>query len=218
MKNLLACLAILVAFNVTAQVDGFQLPYNPDAQPDGFIGAADVIELLTFYGQSFTPDGIYVNDDSTHMVLDVGDHNFWNCIEQCSSLPGSWRVLTDADLGVVYEDFPPNKFVWRMLPDFNQNFGLSNSNNQSVFDSPSQGTNIQYYSYDRNNVLGCFCATQERPKVEYSYCHSTLQDAFATCCDAKVVDGWYPLCSNPSSRAGSSAVTAYSQAFWRWAD
>lgn len=35
MKNLLACLALLTAFSTTAQNNGFQFPYNPDAEPDG---------------------------------------------------------------------------------------------------------------------------------------------------------------------------------------
>ena len=47
MKNLLACLAILAAFNVTAQNTA---PYNPDIDQDGLVGINDVLELLSSFG------------------------------------------------------------------------------------------------------------------------------------------------------------------------
>ena len=46
MKNLLACLAILAGFNAGAQ----SMPYNPDANDDGYIGAPDLLSFLPLYG------------------------------------------------------------------------------------------------------------------------------------------------------------------------
>ena len=46
MKNLIACLAILAAFTAGAQ----SMPYNPDANDDGYIGSPDLLSLLPLYG------------------------------------------------------------------------------------------------------------------------------------------------------------------------
>ena len=43
MRHLLACLAILVAFNVTAQAT---IVWNPDANGDGIVGASDLLPFL----------------------------------------------------------------------------------------------------------------------------------------------------------------------------
>ena len=42
MRHLLACLAILVAFNVTAQAT---IVWNPDANGDGIVGASDLLAV-----------------------------------------------------------------------------------------------------------------------------------------------------------------------------
>ena len=80
MKHLLACLAILAAFNVTAQVDGFQLPYNPDSEPDGYIGVGDVLQVLAIFGSQWNASDIYLNDDSTTMVMNVGQASHLECL------------------------------------------------------------------------------------------------------------------------------------------
>jgi len=73
MKNLLACLAVFAAFSVSAQQ--FSPPWNPDADDNGSIGAADVLATLSVYGNewgvntSLTCD--YVPSDSEQWFLDV---------------------------------------------------------------------------------------------------------------------------------------------------
>lgn len=52
MKNLLACLAVFAVFNVAAQ----SMPYNPDFDDNSYIGAADILGILNFYGQQFGID------------------------------------------------------------------------------------------------------------------------------------------------------------------
>ena len=56
MKNLLACLAILAAFCANAQVNDFQLPYNPDSEPDGYIGINDLLGFLPHFASEFDVD------------------------------------------------------------------------------------------------------------------------------------------------------------------
>ena len=73
MKNLLACLAVFAAFGVSAQQ--FSPPWNPDADDNGSIGAADVLATLSVYGNewgvntSLTCD--YVPSNSEQWFLDV---------------------------------------------------------------------------------------------------------------------------------------------------
>ena len=70
-----------------------------------------------------------------------------------------------------------------------------------------------------NASHSCFCATHERPKVEYSYCYSSFQTGIEDCANIKVAEGWYPLGGIGTNTA--STQTAYGtivQAFWRWAE
>ena len=76
MKQLLACLAILAAFNVTAQVDGLQRPYNPDSEPDGYIGVGDVLEVLSIFGNEFI--SATLNSDSTSAIGEAPYSNHHN--------------------------------------------------------------------------------------------------------------------------------------------
>ena len=46
MKNLLACLAMFAAFTAGAQ----SMPYNPDANDDGYIGSPDLLSFLPLFG------------------------------------------------------------------------------------------------------------------------------------------------------------------------
>ncbi|MCH1580507.1 MAG: hypothetical protein L7S55_07360 [Luminiphilus sp.] len=52
MRHLLACLAILAAFTANAQ----SMPYNPDSEPDGYIGVGDVLQVLSIFGSQFGID------------------------------------------------------------------------------------------------------------------------------------------------------------------
>ena len=215
MKNLLACLAFLVAFCAHAQVNDFQLPYNPDSEPNGYIGAADVVELLTYYGQAFTPDGIYVNDDSTHVLMDVGDLTYPECAYTCQhTLPGSWRMATVTDAGAAFNA------VRGGLSWINPEGFLSDKDtygNVIRFHWNVNGTFGEVYDFDVTR--SCFCATHERPKVEYSYCYGDALNGIQGCCDEKVQDGWYPLGSLINSNPyAAENDTRLSQAFWRWAD
>ena len=220
MKNLLACLVMLATFCANAQVNDFQLPYNPDAQPDGYIGAADVVELLTYYGQSFTPDGIYINDDSTHMVMDMGEMTYVECLAQCDQLQGSWRMTTRMDLG----------YVWSQLPVYAEVYLNATGWQASTWFQPPYLLKTSFYyrhnhdsaqlNYSENRT--CMCATQERPKVEYSYCYAVAEGSdptpFQTCANQKVAEGWYPAGGISSFADQSNGLKKASQAFWRWED
>ena len=53
MRYLVTLLLAALSFNAVGQ--GIpQLPYNPDATEDGFIGSPDLLELLSLYGEEFS--------------------------------------------------------------------------------------------------------------------------------------------------------------------
>ena len=92
---------------------------------------------------------------------------------------------------------------------------FSQSGDQRVMRLDSEddfGRTDMHTMYDN---VGCYCATHERPKVEYSYCEgSNIQE----CADSKVAEGWYPLGGISYSYMGSGGWNRNSQAFWRWAE
>ena len=200
---------MLAAFNVTAQVDGFQLPYNPDSEPDGYIGVGDVLEVLSIFGSQWNASDIYLSNDSTSMTMLVGQLIHPLCLAACADLPGSWQMASLTDLGRIWDELPAGEQVW-----------FHSENTVSGLDRYY----VNFYSaptYSQNPPVGsspyyCYCSTHERPKVEYSICKNTVSQApFEQCCSSKVAEGWYPLSSNPVS-GGSSAE--FGQAFWRWVD
>ena len=51
MKNILACLAVLAAFNISAQGVYTYPQWNPDANYSGFIESSDLLSMLTVFSQ-----------------------------------------------------------------------------------------------------------------------------------------------------------------------
>jgi len=220
MKHLVTCLALSIACAAGAQVNGFEPPYNPDSNADAFIGTHDLMDLLSAFGSDFEPENIYVSADSTHMVV-LGGYsvNLAECHGICAGMGNQWRVINLADFG-MYEGLvnqqPDNipSGAWLNEPNL-LSIGVefaSNSNAPNYHIWPYWGYSDGLYFGSSTSNLGCYCATQERPKVEYSYCEGVDIQA---CADAKVADGWYPL--------GGPSTISYNgwqktQAFWRWAE
>ena len=198
----------------SSQIDGFMLPYNPDAQPDGYIGSADVVALLTYYGQSFSPDGVYASEDSTHMAMDVGSMSYIECLASCNQLAGSWRIAGLLDFGFLVNSLDAGSYHLNR-DDYVISAGY-------VSPKWTKGSGSAWY-VSANSTTGnhyaestCMCATQERPKVEYCMCTGTNTDLFESCTSEKSADGWYPLPNSPWDN-GSQVLNSFSQAFWRWA-
>lgn len=202
-----------VAFCSSAQVDGFQLPYNPDSEPDGYIGASDVLALLSFYGQSYSADNFYLSDDSSHVMLDVGVRKSFSCKAMCAGLSGSWRVATTTDLWRHWVDLPYGSW-WVSDGVESHDFMVYHMHKNS----PNTTPQVELQAYNTSGLVtsneGCLCATQERPKVEYGTCQGQDGD-FQECCEAKVAAGWYPLSGVALDQIGPKYQK---QAFWRWAD
>ena len=207
MKNLLACLAILAAFNVTAQVDGFQLPYNPDSEPDGYIGVADVLEVLTIFGSQWNASDIYLSNDSTSMTMFVGQMIYPLCLAACADLPGSWQISSLTDLGRIWDELPSGEQVY---------FKPETPSVQPSAVNLYGGTTIFNPTLYSSNY--CYCSTQERPKVEYLVASSGVSELDSSpemenFLNAKAQDGWHLMPTPASASHGANKIY-----LWRWAD
>ena len=163
MKHLIACLALLLTICISAQVEGPELPYNPDAQPDGYIGAADVVELLTYYGQPFTPDDVFFNSDSSHVIMHVGDLNYPECEYTCEhGLSGEWKISGLSDLGSIWAEAVANE-AWIAGGDL---IGFSGTPSAMVRAYASDTPNGTTITDNITSSRGCYCATAAVEDIE----------------------------------------------------
>ena len=216
MKHLLTAFACLLAMSLSAQTGFVEFPYNPDSDNDDMIGTEDLLGLLSLYGSEFSEEGLYVNENETSALYWTGIQNFGMCKATCADLPGRWVMMDMDDWAHFHNEVEStestNGFAWLGNLEYsiidNMAFPLP-AVSRGVLDGWGKG---ELTSLALNDACECFCATHERPKVEYSYCEAV---DIEVCAEAKVQDGWYPL--------GGISTIAYNglkkiQAFWRWAE
>ena len=210
---------MLAALSGFAQVNGFQLPYNPDSEPDGYIGVQDVLELLQLYGTSFDSE-VFLNNDTTAMVMEVGVMNIFECLVACDNLPSNWKVADMTDFGLALDSLPYATYIVKdklLSSTFTQGSYEWTSDIATVAKNSSGQISANPISRSSmESEYRCLCATHERPSIEYAACstgtsyanYSNIED----CVAGKVAEGWYPL---GSIQLGSSTVA---QSFWRYAE
>jgi len=197
-----------------------EFPYNPDANGDDFVGTSDLLALLNLYGSEFSEEGLYVNEDSTAAIVHVGSLNYPKCAYQCKSLPGSWRVATLEDLGMIWDEIniPTNPYRFWLGE-------RESGKNPPFIENHTDGPIVKE---DEANAMtmtrDCYCSTAERPKVEYTYCSG---EYIYECAEEKTQAGWIPL-QGVSTKFGYNYTNVYGsiiypvhftvQAFWRWAE
>ena len=221
MKNIFGILALLITVASSAQVNNFTLPWNPDANSDQIIGVTDLQSLLAVYGQTYSSESIFVTADSTHMLLKLdGETNYWQCLGRCDNLIGDWWMADMLDYSKHYDALFPvinpqsvSPTYWvKTVPNTGGELSM-NVEKTPWFNASSSEQHVQE-AYP-NSSMYCFCATQELPRVEYSYCQDDDNLAFQACADDKVANGWYPLHGIATlSYNGFQKV----QAFWRRAE
>ena len=171
--------------------------------------------ILPLYGQEYSSDAVILNDDSTSMLLYVGDYVEQECWSQCVNLSGSWRVATWHDVMVNYdalslpESSEDNSDFWDYM------WVHQNSSEENPFGLTLKCRNEQYeYNGGEQRSIGsftvtanpswavgyshpCYCATIERPKVEYYlYSSSTGNgslDSIQGALDELASEGWKVL-------------------------
>ena len=213
MKHLFASLLTAVCFAAHAQFPS--LPYNPDENGDGLIGVVDLQGLLANYGSTF--EGAILSTDSNTAVVEVGSMNYLTCKSTCAALPGVWDIIDDNSAGLILPGL--TSATWVDLKSYNHSSGSTSGNVHTYVISSDDGEVVSNVGSQWDLSRKCFCAAQQRPRVEWSYCeHSgnnyndALPSNIQECYNQKLEEGWYPL-GGPS--VGQLSI---SQSFWRWAE
>jgi hypothetical protein len=243
MKHLLTFFACLFTVSMSAQIE---FPYNPDSNSDDVIGTVDLLELLSLFGEEFSAEGLYLNTDSTEAVFYTGEMYFAQCWKSCKDLPGNWQVSRAQDLWSIELQLLGTEglaFIHGDIPGYQQNSSLDA--HRAIYVGYGTGIDGGDYSYlngeidqlQTQNLGFCYCATHERPKVEYSYCSGGSPESLTSCIDEKLTEGWYPLSgwisdftkqgygnrwgggsNSPVHEARIAPVAKSHAAFWRWAE
>ena len=209
MKHLTTLLALLLSCSMLAQ-GPVEFPWNPDADGDDFIGVNDLMALLGEFDSVFSEEALYLSEDELSAMYDAGSMNYVQCQIACKNLPGNWKMPRLSEVTVSGEE------MWLETPESGYYFS---SNTWKVNYLNADGAiKIETSGYDN---FSCFCATKERPKVEYTYCIGDWENGIQECAGQKVEDGWYPL-GGISGHSGIGSDDSdhqfIQQAFWRWAE
>ena len=192
----------------------YEFPYNPDADNDAFISTTDLVEFLALFGQDFTSEELYLSADSAEAIVFVGEMHCAACISACNDLQGDWKIPSHVDLSLFYDELRIE--VGGLLQEEIQTIW-------SIEDEALRGRFSAYKGVHRHpfnsnpSMQGCveglqprecWCATKERPRVEYSVIDSST-DTFNAILNSMAEEGWLLVPQGPFG----NAVT-----FWRCAD
>jgi hypothetical protein len=229
MRYLTTLLFAALSLNAVGQIE-WDFPYNPDADNDSYVSSTDLLELLALYGQEFSSDELYLSQDSTSLIVYVGDLDKIKCGAACVNLEGNWANLTSKDLSTHYDQlaiYPPlpygnNDDVWMWYAEVNASAGYrinpnswdlksrtrSPRTSNNGFDYPAfhqEGPN-GYEEGNMLNALECWCVTHQRPKVEW---HRIENNDFESNKDELSQNGW---------RLHTIDTDTGRYLFWRWAE
>ena len=115
MKRLIACLALCASLSASAQ-DVY--PYNPDIEPDGYIGINDLLALLPIFGQEF--EVVTVDSVTSSALVFTGSLPYLQCRQSCKSLGPSWNVADEEDVVLHLDSLLDDQtfgawgFMWMM--------------------------------------------------------------------------------------------------------
>ena len=228
MKHVIPVMALLMAFSSNAQ--DFPVPYNPDGDANGLVGTPDLLSLLALFGEEFS--AAVVSEDNQSAMLYMGDMSYPLCAMSCRNLPGMWELPVTEDLGLVWDEvYSTDTDIWTWLKP---NPGSLKPN---TFMSQDE-VDLNWHSLIESPYIArearCYCAIQELPHVEYTYCYggAPTDEEFNACIQEKLAEGWYPLEGFPNhhdahgygNRWGSDndwrvhTVRRTQASFWRWAE
>ena len=95
MKKLVTLLLIAACFTASAQIE-VEYPYNPDNQNDGHVGIEDILEILTVYGEEFTPEQLMVEGTSLTEWIQLLSETVIQQQAQIDSLQGQLSNFDEA--------------------------------------------------------------------------------------------------------------------------
>ena len=88
MRKLLVLLLLVPGFCFAQSA---VIPYNPDANSDGWISVNDLLALLSLFETEFSPDQWQTDSLSAAIVVE-GDFEYFQCQNACSQIEGGWRM------------------------------------------------------------------------------------------------------------------------------
>ena len=94
MNKFFTLLLAAACFTASAQIE-VEYPYNPDNQNDGHVGIEDILEILTVYGEEFTPEQLMVEGTSLTEWIQLLSETVIQQQSQIDSLQGQ---LSNDDL------------------------------------------------------------------------------------------------------------------------
>ena len=184
----------------------YPYPYNPDGNNDGYIGLVDLLDLLTSYGQEFTPEELAFTDEAA--IIDLGPMFFGRCIVECSKLEGDWKVSDIEGIGAFEEELVPNGYYWT---ESIQNGGVGGS---STYRLPViQNTNFQTALVNESSDFFCACLTRAYPQLDYE-CLDVPHSEYESAAQELIDQGFLPV-GGPTNHGGANK---YFGCFWRWAE
>jgi hypothetical protein len=226
MKRLIACLALCASLSASAQ-DVY--PYNPDIEPDGYIGINDLLALLPIFGQEF--EVITVDSDTSSAIVLVDEKTKWmDCKRQCKALGRSWDIISVDASAVHYDTLSATVFSgvgysynsetlgsewWTSQLTETSAIGVSGL---GLFINDDGSTslmsnNMGIFSISATSELSCWCEAKVRPEIEYQVIYPHIDD-FQDEVNSLLEDGWLPM-GGVSHRLESSKLV---QGFWRYAE
>ncbi len=233
MKRFLTLIACAITLSAGAQIP-YEFPYNPDADNDAFISTTDLVEFLALFGQDFASEDLFLSSDSAGAILKVGDElSRIECLSACSNLLGAWRVTSFEDIAKFFTQLTLNLPVWEdiNMPEYEAGIeymwvdettydnqihrpsNLESVRKNAKLNSDGEETNNHFHPMSLANLPSygkaeCWCATQQRPRVEYSVIDSST-DTFNAILNSMAEEGWLLVPQGPFG----NQIT-----FWRWAD
>ena len=199
------------------------VPYNPDDDATGLIGTPDLLSLLALFGEEFSAAVVAENNESAIMYM--GDLDYPLCAQSCRNLPGIWTMPSIEDLGLVWNEVYTSSSIthtWVKRTD------LSTTVFPFWYSENSSGESYHFMTATDHPArdFRCYCSIKEIPKVEYSFCRPTTNNAndarieFTDCCTDKTQNGWFPIPGSTTGVSGNEYAdgNTYGQAFWRWAE
>ena len=229
MRYLITLLFVALSFNAIGQIQ-YDFPYNPDADNDAFVSSTDLLELLAIYGQEFSSDELYLSQDSTSLIVYVGDLNRVKCGAACFNLEGNWSNLNEKDLMRHYDQLeidPPLPYgnydyiyMWYAQAESSANFISDPRPWQMQRRSRNQTTSSNGIvapaflqtggSPNDDDLSECWCVTHQRPTVEYMHIQNLTEEEV----NVLSSQGWV----HTNSNFGSNSDSEYTGTMWRWAE
>lgn len=229
MKRFLTLIVCAITLSAGAQIP-YEFPYNPDADNDAFISTTDLVEFLALFGQDFTSEELYLDQDSTSAILYLGEKRKYECAAACIGLDGNWHVADWKSVSLHYDELVIDVGIdVAQYPDDHTSMWIANNPDPSLDPTSNlqaRNRSLDYLWYDQSFVpigpfnlwdmqngsnewsVECWCATQQRPRVEYSVVDSST-DTFNAILNSMAEEGWLLLPQGPFG----NQIT-----FWRWAD